>query len=656
MPGIVDTSNSAYAVLRPVPINAVTLANGFWKPRMQADIDGILSFLAWLDEDDQTAPFRAYAKAARSGNDSEIPAALETLKRNLSGNHPWTASTMAWLEACAWYLHSFDNPTIRNLLDEFVDGIVAAHKSEVFLQTYYGDIYENSYDLATPGHLIQAAIAHHRVTGNIAFLECAMRVADDVCRKFKVAGHACIEMSLVELYRETGDTKYLDNARQFLEPWLRQTPEIGKGSGLFEDPWADTWCGRHVVRQPYLCAAAADYLAETDNPAFLKQMDAIWADMTTGKMQITGQIATSKMDVGAEQIVDKPFELSAGVFDLQHGSHHLGFELCEAVGNAFWNWRMLCATGKTTYADQFERVLYNGFLAHISLDGTKFHYTCALASDGNHLPRTVSSGSGHGVWCGCCPPNALRFIASIPGYMFSTSESGLWVHLYDNCRLDWHLADGSPVTIIEKTDYPWDGRISFEIQSDKTALFDFFLRIPGWCMDAIVKVNGANIDVNPRKGSYCRLQCNWNSGDVVSLELEMPILAMSADPRALDFRNKTALMRGPLVYCFEGVDNMGCDVSDICLCDGSDLKPLSGCSRDSDLYSPYAEAVGFRAVYEPDMLNGITTLQRESDSDNKESSTLMAIPYYAWDNREKSKMSVWVDHKKCPNEPGRVSE
>jgi DUF1680 family protein len=229
--------------------------------------------------------------------------------------------------------------------------------------------------------------------------------------------------------------------------------------------------------------------------------------------------------------------------------------------------------------------------------------------------------------------------------MFSTSENGLWVHLYDNCRLEWHLADGSPLTIIEKTDYPWDGRISFELQLDKPALFDFFLRIPGWCMNEMVMVNGVKVDVNPAKGSYCRLQRNWNNGDIVSLELEMPVLAMFADPRALDFRNKTALMRGPLVYCFESVDNAQCDISDISLCNGSDLKPLNGHSFNSDLYSPYAEAVGFKAIYKPDLLNGVTTLLHKSDIDNNENGTLMAVPYYAWDNRGKSKMRVWVDHK-----------
>jgi DUF1680 family protein len=352
--------------------------------------------------------------------------------------------------------------------------------------------------------------------------------------------------------------------------------------------------------------------------------------MVTGKLHITGQLAVDYWM--PERITAEPFALSAGVFGVLQDHVVRGCELCEAVGNAYWNWRMLACTGDAKYMDCFERVLYNGFLAHVSVDGAAFHYLSPLATDGDFPPRNAW-GSPE---ANCCPPNALRFIASVPGYIFGTSADGLWVHLYDDCRLDWHLADGTAVALVQHTRYPWDGTVTIELRPAQPCEFALNLRIPGWSSRAAVRVNGQDVKTAPAAGSYCRLQRRWREGDVVALELPMPVVAMRADPRARDFEGKAALMRGPLVYCFEGVDNPGRDVWDV------RLPTMTGAPvvEQGGLYTPIGTPAAFESAFDEDVLGGVTVVRGPSGT---EAGTATAVPYHAWANRGASPMRVWVD-------------
>ncbi len=606
----------------------------------------IPAFLKWLDRDDQTAPFRTFATAAETGDSSHVKAAMETLQRNFQGRnfhrlaHTWRANLLVWLEACALTLQSNDDPALRELLDVFVNGIVQAHRSQEFLDLYYGPAYEYSYQLATPGHLIQAAIAHQRATGDDRFLKCAMPVADDICGKFRgemFAEHPCIEMALVELCRVTGEDRYLRVARHFLEPLLRQPPVIGPDFG--EGDWRHF--NRHVVRQTYLCAGGADYIAETGDAALGKQLDLIWNDMAGGKLLITGQLAVDP--VCPERITRSAFELSTGVFGVLRGTGDCGCELCEAVGNMFWNWRMLALRGQAQYMDLFEKTLYNGLLAHIALDGARFFYLCPLASDGDQPPRTIW---GHPE-TSCCPPNAMRLLAALPGYFFSTSADGVWVHLYDNCRLDWHLDDGLGITLVQETEYPWDGKVTIRVAPQRPATFDVYVRIPGWCENANVQVNGeAAIGAAP-PATYCRIRRHWQRGEEITLELPMPVLNVVADSRVRDYRNKVALQRGPLVYCFEGVDNPQVDVCDIRR--KADLALADEHQAPQALYEVAGVASEFEVAFRPDLLDGIVTLNQ---TPAKQGTTLTAIPYFAWSNRGPSPMRTWVGRDLAANAPG----
>ena len=569
--GVVSTFASPFAPLKPVPVQAVTMREGFWKTRMHANrTNGIPAFLAWLDVDDQTAPFRAYAAGDKAG----IAAGLETLRTNPTGmnrtrnGHSWRANFHKWLEACAYVMQSGDDPDTRALLDLLVTGVANAHQDSV------------------------------------------------------------IEMALVELYRTTGKERYLAGARHFLTPLLRQPPIIGSDFLGY--------LSRHVVRQTYLMCGGADYYAETGDQVFMDKLTAIWRDMTAGKLHLTGQLAVDSEN--CELTCKEAFELHAGVFRFLLGT---GLETCEAIGNATWNWRMLAVTGDACYADLMERTLYNGFLVHVSADGGKFHYMCPLSSDGNHWQRTPWSSAS----TSCCSPNALRTIASLPGYMFSTSQDGVWIHLYDSCTMDWRLDDGTKLCLAQDASYPWEGNVTITLDPERPSTFDLNLRIPEWCRNPTVQMNGQPVEGDVAPGTYCRITREWRKGDSVTLQLPMHVVAVTADPRARYFEGKVALCRGPLVYCAESTDNPAIDMWGpyVALPPGNgedDGRELLGHYRQSALLSE------FGADFRQDLLGGVVALQGDGGSYDQPDAGLTFIPYYAWANRDsRSSMRTWMDGK-----------
>jgi len=368
----------------------------------------------------------------------------------------------------------------------------------------------------------------------------------------------------------------------------------------------------------------------------MDRLTALWDDMTTGKLHLTGQLAVDSEN--CELICKDAFDLHAGVFRLLLRT---GLETCEAIGNAFWNWRMLALTGDARYADLMERTLYNGFLAHVSRDGGKFHYLCPLASNGNHWQRTPWSSTS----TSCCAPNALRMIASLPGYMFSTSQEGVWVHLYDSCTMDWRLADGTELCLAQDARYPWDSNITITLDPERSATFDLNVRIPGWCRNPIVQVNGQPVEGDIASGAYCRIHREWRKGDVVTLQLPMPVVAVTADPRARFYEGKVALCRGPLVYCVESTDNPAVDMWDMCVAwparhAGDEGRALPGHYRQSAVLDE------FGTDFRQDLLGGVMSLQGPGGAYDALEGMLTFIPYYAWANRDsRSSMRIWMDGK-----------
>lgn len=617
--GVVSTTASPYCRLRPVPIRAVTLEPGFWHRRLQVNRDvSIPLMLRLLEEHGVVDNFR------RLAGRGDIPR---------RGPLFTDSDLYKWMEAAAFALQSRDAPEIRESLSRIIETVIAAQGDDGYLNTWFVDERTDgrfcdlgsAHELYCAGHLFQAAVAHHRATGETRLLGCALRFADYLCEMFGpgklegAPGHPEIEMALVELYRETGRRRYLDLAGFFLQQ---------RGIASFEHIWG------HAVRAVYLCCGGADYYAETGEQSILNALQRQWDDMTSGKMYITGGIGARYEG----EAFGKPFELP---------NSRAYAETCAAVGNIFWNWRMLALEGDARFADTMERVLYNGFLAGVSLDGRAYFYTNPLAHDGmeerNPWGAPVNRGTNRrSEWhaCTCCPPNVQRMLASLPGYMASTSQKGIWVHLYDNCRLQWRVSCGTPVTIRQETRYPWDGRVRLEISPAQTTEFTLFLRIPGWCSEASVMRNGQPVPEEAVPGSYMRLRRRWSSGDEVLLHMPMPVQFIECDPRVRENGGSIAIQRGPVIYCLESVDNHGVNVLDARIHTHRANEVVIEHTRDIlggivRLHIPGAQPTG-------DAPRGLYRPVNRSRGDEFRDVSLVAIPYYAWANRDPSAMAVWV--------------
>ncbi len=611
--GVVDTTASPYARLKPVPPGAVRLRDGFWSPRLEANVRaGLPQLYRLLEEHGVVDNFR------------RVYGAKDVPRRGFL----FTDSDLyKWMEAAAFVLQSEEAPEIRHLLDQAIEAILPAQRPDGYLNTYYVDErYEQRYtrfdtdhELYCAGHLFQAAIAHHRATGESELLDCALRFADHLCQVIPsiegaFSGHPEIEMALVELYRETGRERYLDLARHLLD--ASRFTELQKIEG-------------HAVRALYFCCGGADYYAETGDRAFLASLERQWENFTRAKVYITGGAGGRHLG----ESLGRDYELP---------NARAYAETCAAIGNIFWNWRMLVLDGETRFADLMERALYNGFLSGVSLDGTRYFYVNPLRYDGEGegdpwYPWARRGPYERQPWydCTCCPPNVGRMLASLPGYFYSTSREGLWVHLYDRGELRWQLSDGTGLRVVQDTQYPWEGDVRLSIFPARPTEFTLYLRVPGWADGATISVNGEG-DVRGTPGSYAALRRRWQSGDRVHLSLEMPPKVMASHPRLVENRCSAALQRGPIVYCWEAHDNPGVSVLDALL-----------------------DARGEIIVeHRPELLGGVTRLIAQGALPEEEDqklyrpwaprrtslrpATLTAIPYYAWNHRGACAMTVWM--------------
>ncbi len=616
---VVDTSRSPHCRLKPIPVEAVRLGEGFWKPRLEANRKaGIPTLYRLLKEHGVVDNFLRLSgkEVARQGpvfTDSDL---------------------YKWMEAAAWALLQEEDAEIRGLLEETIDAVLGAQGKDGYLNTWFVEERAaqrftrlgSDHELYCAGHFFQAAIAHYRASRQGGLLEATVRFADYMCEVFgpdklrDCDGHPEVEMALVELYRQTGETRYLDLAGFFLEE--RNFSSLQELEG-------------HAVRACYFCCGGADYYAETGNESVLASLERQWDSLTRSKMYITGGVGGRPEG-----------EAVGNAFELPNDRSYA--ETCAAIGSIFWNWRMLALKGEARFADLLERTLYNGFLSGVSLSGTEYFYANPLADSGKGEghPWARKRPRGRTQWyvCTCCPTNAVRMLASLPGYFFSASEEGLWVHLYDDCTLQWRLPDGTPLTLTQQTRYPWEGKVEILLSLPGEKKFSLFLRIPEWCERATVKVNGATVQEVPRGGTYLQLERTWKSQDKVLLEMDMPPALMACDTRVEGTRDSVALQRGPLVYCLEEADHPGIDVRLVRL-----------------VHDPTDPSGGFRAEYREGMLGGITVLLGQGavpvDPGNlgplyrpanraqevkRRPVSLQAIPYYAWANRGPGSMTVWM--------------
>jgi len=527
-----------------------------------------------------------------------------------------------WMEASAFVLQTTDDASIREKLDKIIDEVVAIQGKDGYLNTYFVDERADKrfsnlaaeHELYCAGHLFQAAVADYRATGQRKLLDAALRYADYLTTVFgpgkleQVDGHPEVEMALVELYRTTGERKYLDLSGFFTDLNKFSTLKTIEG---------------HAVRAAYKCCGGVDYYAETGKTPYLEAAERLWADMVGGKLYITGGIGARH---GGEAF--------GAPFELPNLSSYA--ETCAGIGSIMWSWRMLAVTGDARYADLIETTLYNGFLSGVSLTGTEYFYVNPLESRG---------GQKRQEWygCTCCPPNVERMLASLPGYVYSTSPEGIWVHIFDNSELNWRLDNGRTVRVVQETRYPWEGKVTLTVSPESSAEFALFLRVPGWCAQPKVLVNGQPAG-EARSGAYCHVQRAWQAGDTVTLDLPMPIVAMTSDPRVYENRGRVALTRGPLVYCLESVDNKDVDVVSARL----SIDPKTASDQ-------------ITKAHKADLLGGVTELTvpgswldysatsgplyrpaNPSGTPAVRTVRLRAVPYYAWANRGDSRMIVWI--------------
>ena len=615
---VVDTTNSPFAKLRPVPVEAVNLQDSFWVPRLNL-----------LREVTIPSQYRRMSETGRLWNFRRAAGKGDEPFKGLFFND---SDVYKWVEAVAFSLASVPDEKLKGLVGPLIDDISAAQDEDGYLNTYFTferkkERWTNlreKHELYCAGHLMQAAIAMHRATGDDRLLNVAVRFADHISSVFGpgkregTCGHPEIEMALVELYRTTGNRIYLDLSEFFMDS--RGKGILGGSPYLIDHkPFRElSEMVGHAVRMLYLNCGAADLYMETGERDLWETLERLWHNMNERKMYVTGAAGSR-------------YDGEAFGADYELPNERAYAETCASIANIMWNWRMFLISSEARFLDILELALYNGMLSGFSLDGEHYFYVNPLADRGNHRRQEYFE-------CACCPPNVARMLASLPGYFYAISDEGIWVNLYGKniANLD---VKGVSVALDQRTDYPWDGVIDLIVQPKKEMTFSMFLRIPRWCNSARITVNDEEIAEEVRQGEFFRLNRAWRSGDRIRLSLSMPVELVMSHPRVFEDTGRAVLKRGPIVYCLEQVDNLGHDVWDLVL---------------------PADDLRLKVEWIAELLNGVFVIRGEAlavDSDWSEVSLyrsteempakqsavpLIAIPYYAWANRNPGPMTVWV--------------
>lgn len=619
---VVDTRRSAHARLKPISLSQISLRDRFWRPRRDINRRSTLpSQAAHIEATGRLANFRR-AAGTQDGefeglffNDSDVHKWLEALASTLAEDHN-------------------DDGELRVLLDGAARDIVSAQEDDGFLMSYFSlhreglhpdhwaglDSYHQLYCM---GHFLQAAIAHWRATDSEIMLGAARRVGDCLDATFgegkkrQVDGHPEIEMALVELFRATGDERFLDLAGFFVD--VRGHGTIG-GNVHSQDNRPLRERNRlegHAVCALYLNVGATDVALETGEPALWSALEAQWDNFIKRQMFVTGGAGSR----WAGESFGSDFQLP---------NERAYAETCAAIALVMWAWRMGQKSGDARFFDVLERTLYNGILSGLSLGGDEYFYQNPLANDGTHRRQKWFG-------CACCPPNIARLLAQMPGYFYSVCDEGIWAHLFAQNEARLSLLDGREVVIEQHTDYPWQGevRLQFKEVPPNGGAWTFRVRVPDWARGATLFVNGEEVAAPP--GTYAAVSREWQSGDEVRLVLPMTVEKIAAHRHVLENTGRVALRYGPLVYCLEGCDNPDLDLRDVEI-------------------SPDAQ---IEAHFQSELLGGVVTLHTRgeclsgTDSEllcpldevrpvSRRQVSLMAVPYFAWANRAPGQMQIWL--------------
>ena len=626
-PVVVDTSRSRHARLRPLSLTDVRLSDGFWEPRRRINREKTLP-----------SQFEHIEETGRLDNFRRASGKIDAPFRGLYFND---SDVYKWLEASSWSLAEGPDPELTRMIDIAITEIEDAQQTDGYLNTYF--TFERAserwtdfdlHEMYCAGHLFQAAVAHFYATGSERLLGVAVRFADHICdvfgqdeqgKRVAVDGHEEIEMALVELFRATGNRRYLEQAQFFVD--ARGHGFLGRPYGLHEPSYSQdheplreqSETVGHAVRAMYLYCGAADVYAEIGDGALLAALQNLWRNMTTRRMYVSGGIGSR-------------YEGEAFGDDFELPNDRAYAETCAAIGSVMWNWRMLMLGGDARYADLIEHTLYNAVLPGVSPEGGHYFYQNPLADEGKHRRQPWFG-------CACCPPNVARLLASLPGYFYGASEDAVWVHLYAEGAATVELDRNRVVRLRQRTGYPWEGGI--EVTVDGDGEFAMMLRIPSWCEeDASVQVNGEPLGEEVSPGTYLQIRRVWRPGDTVSLNLPMPVRRVECHPYVSENEGRVALMRGPILYCAEQTDNPDIDLHILML---ANEDPSTRFEPDL-LGGVVVLDVGAQIVEPDDGWEGrlYRNVHRRGRNVKPGATKLTAVPYFAWANREPGSMRVWL--------------
>ena len=662
--GLTDMSRSQQAKMKNTPLGAVRWTGGFWADRFNVmSTTGI-----WSMWDTWNTPWETIDAMGLHGSNGfrNFEVAAGTVKGKHHGPPFHDGDMYKWLEACATVYAITKDPKLDALMDKFIEQVALAQRADGYIHTPVVisernagiDSHANTENAAgieigkdqkhafasrlnfetyNLGHLITAGIIHKRATGKTTLFDCGRKAADflynfltnDATELSRNAICPSHYMGAAEMYRETGDAKYLTLAKGLIA--IRDSVENGEDHNQDRHKFREQYEAMgHAVRANYLYAGVADLYAETGEAQLMKNLSAIWDDIIQHKIYIMGGCGALYDGVSPDgttynqpsiqqihQAYGRQFQLP------QEAAHN---EICAQIGMMLFSWRMFQTTGDAKYIDNIENELYNGILSGISIDGKDFFYTETLRRT-KEFPYTMRwpKHRQHYITCFCCPPNTLRTLCQAQEYAYALSGNVLWVNLYGNNTLTT-----KDLVVEQQTDYPWDGKITLTVKKAKN-LQTIQLHKPNWCDKYTVKVNGENAGLSITR--------KWKKGDVIELNLDMRPRLVEANPLVEEAKNQVAVMRGPIVYCLEGQDIQGdCRISDIALPADIQLKEVSMTIEGHSF-----TALEGDAIVANDKTWDNQTLYRELSKPASRKVRIRLIPYYAWDNRGIQDMSLWLN-------------
>jgi len=619
--------------IQPVPFTAVKLTDNFWAPRIKKNAS-------------VTIPIAfGYCESTGRVKNFEIAAGRDTGK--FQTIYPFDDSDVyKIIEGASYSLQTFPDPKLEVYLDTLINKIGKAQEPDGYLYTNRTIAEKHggrglhewagknrwemdsvlSHELYNLGHLYEAAVAHYQATGKRTLLDIALKSADLVNKDFgydKVKvypGHQVIEMGLVKLYRVTGEKKYLDLARFFLDI---RGPKGQSYNQANLKPVDQTEAVGHSVRATYMYSGMADIAAIENDPAYLKAITRIWGDLVNGKMYLTGGIGAT----GGNEGFAEPFLLP---------NMTAYCETCASIGDIFFNHRLFLLHGQSKYIDILEKTLYNSMLSGVSLSADRFFYPNPLESSG-HQSRQAWFG------CACCPSNVARFVPAIPGYIYAVTDKELYVNLFISNDANISLGKRK-VNISQKANFPWDGKVEITVNPQTNSRFNLKIRIPGWARNEAIpgglykftdndtepiklSINGKASDIQTEEG-YAVVSREWKRGDKIEIEFPMPVRKVIADERVKEDNEKIAFQRGPLIYCAEWPESNSGNVLDLVV------------KKDAAVTTEF----------EPSLLNGIQVIktlgfETKKTLDGKVEmlgeEPVKLIPYALWNNRGAGQMRVW---------------